>query len=278
MLKYIAKNAFLFYNVSMAFETSFKNLLYKHLVTDNPSKYDFHKHMHNLYEILYFKVGKAAFIVGNKTYVLEEGDLIIIPPAMFHYISAEENHIYERYVLNFNEKNLPLPILDECFREFRIIHIKERNEIINLFERFDICHRDFQNEKLELAVYSCLTELLLYLSCIKTDISREEISNNAYVQKAVDLIDNNFCNIDSIDYILQAINISYGYFLHVFKEALKVAPMEYVRAKKLLYAQTLIKQGEKPTKVCYKCGFDEYTSFYRAYKNFFGMPPSSKKK
>jgi len=256
-------------------EIAFENLFFKHAKTDYPSKYGFHRHIHNLYEILYFKTGKASFSIANKKYLLEKGDLIIIPPALFHYVTAQEKHIYERYVLFFSNKNIPKPLLDECFKKFRIVNIAQRKELTEIFDRFDVHCSLFNNEKLELAIYAGLTELLLHISCVETDTIREELSSNEYVQKAIEFIDNNFCNIHNVDSVLQVVGLSYGYFTHIFKGALKIAPMKYVRAKKMLYAQSLIKQGEKPTNICFNCGFEEYMSFYRAFKKFFGYPPSS---
>jgi AraC-like DNA-binding protein len=41
-------------------------------------------------------------------------------------------------------------------------------------------------------------------------------------------------------------------------------------------AQREISFGAKPTDVYVKCGFSDYSTFYRAYKNQFGKPPSEK--
>ena len=39
-------------------------------------------------------------------------------------------------------------------------------------------------------------------------------------------------------------------------------------------AQTMIRNGERPSDVCTKCGFSDYSVFYRGYKLFFGKTPS----
>ena len=40
--------------------------------------------------------------------------------------------------------------------------------------------------------------------------------------------------------------------------------------KRLLLAQKMIRDGEKPTTVCERCGFGDYTTFYRNYIAFWG--------
>jgi transcriptional regulator GlxA family with amidase domain len=37
----------------------------------------------------------------------------------------------------------------------------------------------------------------------------------------------------------------------------------------------MISLGERPMAVSEKCGFGDYTTFYRAYRQFFGYAPSS---
>jgi AraC-like DNA-binding protein len=33
--------------------------------------------------------------------------------------------------------------------------------------------------------------------------------------------------------------------------------------------------GAKPSEIYLKAGFEDYTSFYRSFKKFFGFPPSN---
>ena len=42
--------------------------------------------------------------------------------------------------------------------------------------------------------------------------------------------------------------------------------------------QKMLSEGERPTAVCTRCGFSDYTTFYRNYVGFFGCPPSEREK
>ena len=53
--------------------------------------------------------------------------------------------------------------------------------------------------------------------------------------------------------------------------------MEYVRNKKVIRAHERIKKGEKPTEIYAECGFQTYSSFYRAFVSYFGFAPKTKK-
>ena len=41
-------------------------------------------------------------------------------------------------------------------------------------------------------------------------------------------------------------------------------------------AKKLIKKGESPKKACEKLNYENYTTFYRNYKKYFGVSPSDK--
>ena len=58
---------------------------------------------------------------------------------------------------------------------------------------------------------------------------------------------------------------------------MNIGIMEYVRNKKVLLANRKIKHGKKPTEIYIECGFSNYPSFYRAYSEYFGYPPKTKK-
>ena len=50
--------------------------------------------------------------------------------------------------------------------------------------------------------------------------------------------------------------------------------MKYIKTKRLLAAREMIRIGEKPTNVYLKVKYNDYTTFFRAYKEFFGYSPS----
>ena len=50
--------------------------------------------------------------------------------------------------------------------------------------------------------------------------------------------------------------------------------MSYVRTQKCLLARQLLQEGHSATEACMQCGFQDYSTFYRAYCNEFGISPS----
>lgn len=87
----------------MDIETDY--LTYNHYHYKNPASIpeNFQKHSHNTYEIIFFEKGDATYVLEDKRYQLNRGDLIIIRPIKYHYIELKSTSEYSRFNLAFNK-------------------------------------------------------------------------------------------------------------------------------------------------------------------------------
>ena len=67
--------------------------------------------------------------------------------------------------------------------------------------------------------------------------------------------------------------LSRSYLMHTFKEQTGYTIGGYLLTKRLFLAKELIAAGTPITEVCYSCGFQNYSTFSRAYKKSFGESP-----
>lgn len=81
----------------------------------------------------------------------------------------------------------------------------------------------------------------------------------------------------TVDRICEECFLSRAQLNRLFKYATGTSVWKYITTKRLLQAKTLIRAGERPTDVYERCGFAEYSSFYRAYKAKFGNSPEKDK-
>lgn len=49
--------------------------------------------------------------------------------------------------------------------------------------------------------------------------------------------------------------------------------MQFVRRKKVYEAEKLLKSGVRPVEAAETCGFNDYATFYRAYRQILGRTP-----
>ena len=61
---------------------------------------------------------------------------------------------------------------------------------------------------------------------------------------------------------------------HLFEEKMGISPKQYILQKKMAMANKLIREGVPPTQAAIQVGYDNYSTFYRAYRKFFSVNPS----
>ena len=54
---------------------------------------------------------------------------------------------------------------------------------------------------------------------------------------------------------------------------------EFITAQRFIQVQDMVRETDRPfNKIAEICGFDTYSTFYRTYKNYFGITPSEDRK
>ena len=65
--------------------------------------------------------------------------------------------------------------------------------------------------------------------------------------------------------------------MRLFKAQTGSTVHAYVRQRRLLYAAHLIRRGVSVNKAAAESGFEEYSTFFRAFRECFGVSPAQLK-
>ncbi len=119
------------------------------------------------------------------------------------------------------------------------------------------------------------TQILLNIMVLQqqTTVSRAP-AERTLPYPVLPYIEENLTKIKSLDEVAEHFFLSPSTLTHQFKSQMGISLMKFIRQKKLLLARSMLEKGEKPLEVAVKCGFSEYTTFYKAYIRFFGIAPS----
>ena len=258
----------------MLSEFSSSKIIYNHEIIENPSKDMFETHFHDFIEVIYFIRGNASYIVDGRRYKLRPNDIVLVRPFEYHYIDFDGSETYERYDLLISEKLLPNDFLKKIPTAFEYFP-SENNEILNIFNKFDSFSNEFEAQDLKQLFHSLSVELMyLIMLQSRNTITERPVKYNPIIEKAILYIKQNLTTITSVDEICEHLFLSKSHFHHLFLETMHTSPMNFVRSKRLMLAKLKIENGEKPTKIFSDCGFVDYTTFYRAYKQQFGYKPT----
>ena len=80
----------------------------------------------------------------------------------------------------------------------------------------------------------------------------------------------------SIDSLASQFYMSKYYMMRKFKAETGYTIHAYLNEKRLLLAKEQIAAGKNPSEIWEKCGFGDYSTFFRAYKKQFGVSPNAK--
>ncbi len=238
-----------------------------------PEQSLFTRHIHNSYEIYYFSEGDADFIVGSAVYRMNRRDLLVIKPGDYHYLRLRSNAPYRRFIIHFSLQDLCLPAGIEP--ETGMFHIARDSLIHRFFEVWLESQDVLQPQELETFVRSGASMLLILLQHQLQQILPAE--ENPVLKQILHYIDTHpEENLKAGD-LSSRFFVSTSWIVHIFQRHLGITLMQYIRKKRILYAQSLIHSGEPPTEVAVKCQYENYATFYRQYKAVLGYSPNHEK-
>lgn len=251
-----------------------KELYFKHQITAAAECSSFAVHTHNLYELLYFVGGDATYAIEGKRYKLKKGDLMLIRPLKYHFIEINPTADYERYDILFDERIIGTHLTSRVSDSVEIMNIASNPMASDIFKRIDAYADGLTKDDFFDILPLLIKELFYAIGIDKGESTREIRETNPILSGALQYINDNLFTLQSISEVSNSLFITESYLYRIFKNELHKSPKKYIRDKRLLASQSLIQMGERPTEIYERCGFSDYTSFFRSYKEYFGYPPS----
>jgi len=250
-------------------------LIYNHLTKTEHTDADYSPHFHDIFEVIFLKSGHVSYIVNGRKYHLRPNMLVFSRPADRHCIQPESTARYERYNILFDENILSFRIHEKIPPHINVVDFNANKAVIDLFDKMDFYCRKLSGENLR-HILTNLTEELLMNITIETDSLTEYnyTQINPLVSRAIQYIDENLITLKSIEDVCSSLFITKSHLHHLFLRHLQITPKKYITAKRLALARRELYAGGKATEVCTKCGFSDYSAFFRAYKAHFGHCPS----
>ena len=256
-----------------------------HYKDSSPS--DVEVHHHNFYEVCCFLGGEIEYLVDGHIYHLNPGDLLLINPMELHrHVLRNENTMYERIVLwidaeflqKFTDENIDLT---RCFDTTLPNHTNilrpvaaHRVEVVSLLGELvrESYSTDFGADFSAYGIFLHFMSLLNRLS-LSAKKQREKVEESDLVTRVLTYIGENYNKEISLEELSQNFYVSKYHLSHEFSREVGISVYKYIMLKRLVMARQLLTQGVTPSEVCTRCGFGDYTSFFRAFKTEYGINP-----
>ena len=250
----------------------------------------FEYHHHDFSKIVILIDGDLTYYIEGKAYILKPWDILFVNKNEIHKPVVNPNKYYERIVIWLNPdfmakyaqgNNYLLTCFEVAIKNnYNLLRLNMKSiEIIkNLIQDIQNCNNsnEFGSEILKESLFVQLMVLMnrLFLNSDKNrDI--EDIQYDKTIEGVLNYINSNLENDLSIDTIASEFFISKYYLMRKFKNQIGSSIHNYVVQKRLILARSLISDGLSMSSVCSRCGFNDYSSFVRAFKKVYGVSPSN---
>ncbi len=249
--------------------------------TTNESAIYVASHSHNYFEIYMYIRGEVQVLLNNHIFNVKKGDIVVIPPYNVHsLLPLKLGTPYERMYLyitetclssfQFNEYTLLKPLMAaEKLGKFHF-HISDPKD----YERITHGIKSIRNSKREdyygkeLMNRSYILQVFATINKYITNETREKSTDEttSLISQIIEYINENFMKNITLEMLCEYFYTNRQTLTRLFKEYTTLTIHNYITLIRITRAKKLIYEGVPPSKIHLLCGFNDYTTFYRAFK------------
>lgn len=261
-----------------------------HLI--DTKKQDFEYHYHDFDKVIIFIQGNVTYRIEGCSYKLDPYDILLVSHNDIHKPDIDPSLPYERMIVYLSPGFLQAYRSDSydlstCFQKSKELHSHvlripsmEKSSLYLTLSNLEYAsaHDGYAKELYCKVVFlefmiqlnrAALTNRVKYLP---------PVTGDRRILDILDYIGNHLTEELTVDGIADACYVSRYHLMHIFKAETGYTLFAYITEKRLALARDLLKTGIPVTEVCFQSGFNNYSTFSRAYKKHFHISPSEMRK
>ena len=245
-------------------------------------------HYHTFHKIIEFLGGESGYGVEGKQYLLQPGDLVLVPQGCIHRPEAEPNAPYERRILYLSPEFLRraggscdlATCFDRAREEFRFVVHPADGTGGGQFTALEHAEREDAFGR-ELLAQSLLFQFLIGLNRAMAGNTLQYAKPAAYDRKIESILrylSEHLTEPVSIDDLAARFFVSKYHMMRQFRAQTGYTIHGYLTGKRLMFARAMIAAGTPVLQASEESGFGDYSAFLRAYRKQFGAAPNQEKR
>ena len=232
---------------------------------------------------------KVTYVVEGVTYFLQPWDLLLVGHDLIHRPIIDPAEPYERVVIWLGREWLerrsdPGEALDTCFdttreRGFHLLRFdaERRLHYMQRIQQLEEALRGRSFGAARMADTLCQQMLIdVNRDVLRSRTAQEERDSyrvDPKMEEVLRYILDHLGEELTVESLSKRFFISRYYLMHRFKAVTGYTVHQYISQKRLLRAGELIRAGVPVMKAAEQAGFEEYSTFLRAFRGTFHMSP-----
>jgi len=242
------------------------------------------EHFHRIYEIYYLYKNELNYFIGDKTFQVKEGTVIIVPPNTIHSTRSINHNSRKRFLLYIPESYVSEFLTEEpdLLKRLEIepfvIPPAKRKHIEKIF--LYLLNEFKSAEASTVMLKSLLGELLVTLYRISTENESNTIKYETIDKKSSQIIsianyiNSNYNQNISLETLSKKFFLHPAYISRAFKKVLNINLVDYIKSVRIKEACVLLKNSESDiSDIAINTGFESSSSFIRTFKSIVGITP-----
>lgn len=245
-------------------------------------------HSHRFYELIYCRsASNVDYQVEDDLFRLQKGDIVFLPPRTLHrpILPARMEKPYVRDIIWINEDflmglhSLFLPEAPFPATPVGLIRLDSitGSNISDLFRR-GVLESEAGDPGWQTAVVSSTLAILTQLRRALFSRKPEKPEKAELLEQILSYVELHLADKLNLSDVAKHFFISESTITQTFRKKMGMSFYRCVTQKRLAAAKALIEQGLPLETVAEKVGFNDYSAFFRAFKQECGISPRAYKK
>lgn len=242
-------------------------------------------HSHTFYEILFCRSGSLEYLLGTERYHIQHGDVVFVPPGISHCPLFLEKLVdpYTRDVIWISP--LFAKQMTDLFPGTEILSSQpfllrtagtQWEDVLGRLFRTGVRESYARAPGWEAAVYGNTMRLLVQLTRVRAN--DKTLTPPTVKQELLDRIlfyvESEMAQKITLAETARRFLVSESTINQLFRKRMNVSFYHYVTQRRLIAAKSLLLSAVPAEQICTMVGFGDYSTFYRAFKQEYGISPA----
>ncbi|MHA6485370.1 helix-turn-helix transcriptional regulator [Paenibacillus sp. strain BS8-2] len=253
--------------------------------------HQYHTHPH--YEIYYFYGGKANYLINDKIYTLEPGDMFLMHGMTLHKAHVDPQIAYHRTTIHLDpiyfQQHIQPSYTDDLlapFSKLQNVRLQLRGDVKREAEEAIAKMDELYNQGTALSYQrfqARLLDFLIFISELCSQPLKDKTSfpslKEEHVQTIISYLENQYNEEITLEDIGTRLHLNKYYLAKTFKQVTGLTIFQYLMHRRVYQAKLrLISDNESITGIGYDVGFKHSSHFSRVFKEHTGMTPERYRK